>query len=82
MERNIINFACKADYSKDEALYNTVKAIFEHIKALDNFNHLAITNIREAKDGTLTGDRSEPEATIVQPEHKHRKHLHFNLFNR
>ena len=50
VERNIINFACKADYSKDEALYNTVKAIFQHIKALDNFNTLEITNINETKD--------------------------------
>ena len=50
VERNIINFACKADYSKDEALYNTVKAIFQHIKALDNFNALEITNINETKD--------------------------------
>ena len=82
VERNIINFACKADYSKDEALYNTVKAIFEHIKAVDNFNHLEITNIREAKDGTLTGDRSEPQAAVVQSESKFRRHLHFNLFNR
>ena len=61
VERNIINFACKADYSKDEALYNTVKAILEHIKSLDNFNALEITNIAEAKDGTLTGSHSEPE---------------------
>lgn len=61
VERNIINFACKADYSKDEALYNTVKAILEHIKSLDNFNALEITNIAEAKDGTLTGIHSEPE---------------------
>ena len=50
VERNIINFACKADYSKDEALYDTVKAIFQHIKALDNFNALEITNINETKD--------------------------------
>ena len=56
VRRNIINFACKADYSKDEALYNTVKAIFQHIKALDNFNKLEINNIEEAKNGILKGE--------------------------
>ena len=48
VKRNIINFACKADYSEGEALYNTVKAIFQHIKALDNYNALEINNINEA----------------------------------
>lgn len=48
VERNIINFACKADYSEGEALYNTVKAILQHIKSLDNFNALEKTNINEA----------------------------------
>ena len=56
VRRNIINFACKADYSKDEALYNTVKAIFLHIQALDNFNKLEINNIEEAKNGILKGE--------------------------
>ena len=48
VERNIINFACEADYREGEALYNTVKAILQHIKALDNFNTLERTNINEA----------------------------------
>ena len=56
VRRNIINFACKADYSKDEALYKTVKAIFQHIQALDNFNKLEINNIEEAKNGILKGE--------------------------
>lgn len=80
VERNIINFACKADYSKDEALYKTVKAIFEHIKALDNFNALEITNINEAKDGTLTGGHSEQktsEPAVEQP--KHHRRIRFNF---
>ena len=82
VERNIINFACKADYSKDEALYNTVKAIFQHIKALDNFNELEVTNIEEAKNGILTADRSEPQAEVV-PSRLHRlRKLHFNFFTR
>ena len=50
VKRNIINFACKADYSEGEALHKTVKAIFQHIKSLDNFNALEITNINETKD--------------------------------
>lgn len=82
VERNIINFACKADYSKDEALYNTVKAIFEHIKALDNFNQLEINNIAEAKDGTLTGTHAEPEALVPTNQPKRHRHLHFNIFTR
>jgi hypothetical protein len=48
MERHIINFACKADYSEGEVLYKTVKAILQHIKALDNYNALERTNIKEA----------------------------------
>ena len=82
VERNIINFACKADYSKDEALYNTVKAIFEHIKALDNFNELEITNMEEAKSGILTADHSEPEAEVAQQSRWKRHHkVHFNFFS-
>ena len=53
VRRGIINFACKADYSKDEALYKTVTAILQHIKALDNFNTLEVNNIEEAKHGIL-----------------------------
>ena len=83
VERNIINFACKADYSKDEALYKTVKAIFEHIKALDNFNALEITNITEAKDGTLTGSHCEPKTSepVTEQPKRHRR-IRFNFLTK
>ena len=56
MERNIINFACKADYREGETLYNTVKAILQHIKALDNYYALERTNINEANKMYLEKD--------------------------
>jgi hypothetical protein len=54
VKRNIINFACRADYSEGETLYNTVKAIFLHIKAMDNFNKLEQANINEANNMCIT----------------------------
>jgi len=56
VRRGIINFACEADYSKDEALYKTVEAILQHIKALDNFKACEAANIDEAKHGMLKDD--------------------------
>ena len=56
VKRNIINFACKADYSKGESLYQTVEAILQHIKALDNFNTLESRNIEAAKTDMLAGE--------------------------
>ena len=56
VKRNIINFACKADYSKDESLYQTVEAILQHIKALDKFNSLESRNIEAAKTDMLAGE--------------------------
>ena len=53
VRRGIINFACKADYSKDQALYKAVSAILEHIRALDNFKTLERSNIEEARHGVL-----------------------------
>lgn len=79
VKRNIINFACKADYSKDKALYNTVKAIFQHIRALDNFNELEITNITEAQDGTLTGNHDEAVAEVSQEPTKTHRKIRFNF---
>lgn len=67
----------------DEALYKTVKAIFEHIKALDNFNALEITNINEAKDGTLTGSHGEPKTSEpVTEQPKHRRRIRFNFLTK
>ena len=54
VKRNIINFACRADYSEGETLYNTVKTIFQHIKAMDNFNKLEQANINEANNMCIT----------------------------
>ena len=56
VKRNIINFACEADYSKGESLYQTVEAILQHIKALDNFNTLESRNIEAAKTDMLAGE--------------------------
>ena len=53
VRRGIINFACEADYSKDETLYKTVEAILQHIKALDNFKAREAANINEAKHSML-----------------------------
>ena len=58
VRRNIINFACKADYTKNGPMYQTVKAILEHIKALDNFNILEIENIEDTKHGVLKGENT------------------------
>ena len=37
VNRNIINFACDADYSKEGNIYKTVKTSLQHIKMLDGY---------------------------------------------
>ena len=70
VERNIINFACNADYSKDSTIYRTVKTIIKQIKLLDDHmkaqkdfeslqeqNHTKTKNIKKAQqagNGTNT----------------------------
>ena len=57
VERNIINFACNADYSKDSTIYKTLKTIIKQIKLLDDhlkaqkdFENLQEQNHTKTKD--------------------------------
>lgn len=40
VNRNIVNFACCADYSENQEIYNTVKTILRQIKAIDEYKKI------------------------------------------
>ena len=57
VNRNIVNFACPSDYSKNKDIYNTIKVILRQIKLVDEhndvvnaFNSLQIDNHKKIKD--------------------------------
>ncbi|MBR1374302.1 haloacid dehalogenase-like hydrolase [bacterium] len=68
VNRNIINFACDADYSEGGNIYKTVKTILQHIKMLDGYKRAIddFDNLQMQNHDNTKRVKQETEKSVIE----------------